>query len=224
MIINDIITQHPESVAFLFLKYSIRKPVSVQALSAAIISKGQPFIDELSALIGNDYEYFNGNNGKKTKKKKKKRKAQAQAQAAQEGFLRRPVNTPVNLLPASAKAELQADLTPRSQEAAQMSQQVRQQIMNTPVTGGGGIWDKIGNIIGGVRGAVEGVRGIVKPGNPSTNGGASADDNGGDYNTPGGSNAKDKPFKTWVIAGIAIVVVLVIVIVATSGGGKTIAK
>jgi hypothetical protein len=216
MIINDIITQHPESVAFLFLKFSIQKPVNVQSLSAAIISKGQPFINDLAGMVSNQYEYYNGLGGKQ-KKKKQVKKAQKQAQAAQEQSLRRPVNTPIELLPPAARADLYSNLNPKSQEAAQMAQQVQQQILNTPVTAGGGFWDKIGNVIGGVRGAADDIRGIAQVGNGGY-GGAEAS------NIPGEKNPADKKtFTNWIIAAVAIVIVLVIVIAATSGS-KTIAK
>lgn len=233
VIIQDIVRQHPESAALVFLKYGINSPVNERTLSAAIISNGEPFVNDLSAAVANSYEYSSGlfGLGKKKKEKKAQKKAAAQqnanvAAAATGTLPPRMANVPVELLSSRLNEDIAAELRPQSQAAQQMAVQTRQQILNTNVSGGGNIWSKIGDIIGGIKGVTGDIAAIRNPQRTAGNGGTSG---GGDYgldDTGGGAGTPqdEKPFKTWMIAAAVAVVVLIIIVAATSGGAKTVAK
>lgn len=238
MVIKDIVAQHPESVALLFLKYGINKPVDEQSLTAAIISCGEQFVIELATVIANQYEHYNNFPGigkKKKVKKKALKKAQtvqaSNAQKAATGIL--PPRMPNEAIPLLGK-ELSAELVPRNAAVTEMAAQVTAQVNKTKVTNGGGFWDTIGNIIGGIKGITNDVREIRNPSQqpPVGSGGGMSGSGSGSWlfgdeagggDQPGDGNKSEQPFKKWMLAAIAVVVVLVVVLVATSGS-KPIAK
>lgn len=59
MDIKNIVAQHPESVALSFLKWGIDAPVNEKTVTAAIVAKGDDFIEDLGNIIGNQVQVQN---------------------------------------------------------------------------------------------------------------------------------------------------------------------
>lgn len=63
--VENIVSQHPDSVGLVFLKYGVDVPITPESLQAALSFHGEPFAEELANAVSNEFEVFIGKDGKK---------------------------------------------------------------------------------------------------------------------------------------------------------------
>ncbi len=240
--LHKIIAQHPDSVALSFLKYKIDAPVNVETLRAAIAAKGQPFIDDLSNVIANQYEVFNGLFGvagalakklvrkknraaKKAVRQSKRAKLKSVKKAKRGGgiFARGAAS---GLMSGAKDALTQSDVASLTKDFEQPAHEETQAVKGAVKKS---LLESVGGIVSDVRDTASSIENIVNP-----KGNAGDTEEGADEDTPvtsrpgGGSKtpAKKSGFldglggnKTLIIA-VVIIVILMVIFFSLNGSKK----
>jgi hypothetical protein len=200
--INQIIAQHPQSVALLFQKYGYSAlPITDSSLKAMVVKFGQPFVEDLSTLLAASYTGYDSlfGIGKKAKAKRDARNTNASpvlnARVARASTAGIAVQRPgINIAVPEIKPEaVQQHLT-----------NINQQLKANPRNKG--LKEKIGNTLNDVFGFLKQGAGIVAVAT-GKQGAPAADDV---YMPPAAANevAENQSGKKWLVLGAIVIVLL----------------